>query len=386
MAIRSFLGWLAVLFLQCLLGARVEAQNAPASCLGSVLCQETNQWWAVCVPPLPPGAFNCSSNGWAEECQIATYQCPAICQDCESGTPVASNPINLATGDTFITQSDLIIPGLGGGLSLSRTWHSEFPFGESVPTSGMFGGNWRSTYEDLIYVDPEGLVKYVRGTGGIWTLGLGGTGGLGGTTEGGWTTWSYSMTAPANGNVSLAYNASLTSNAAYWTLSFNTGEKRVFTVGPNNTCPSVPPGCSTLPTIGYLTSITDRNGNTTSLTYDGLNRLTTVADPASRHLYFSYAPSSNLVTGVSSDVGISLSYAYDSQGRLATVTKPDLTTVSFQYVQYYGVSLISAVLDTNGKVLESHTYDNELRGLTSSRAGGVDAVTITYPFLFLEAP
>jgi YD repeat-containing protein len=112
--------------------------------------------------------------------------------------------------------------------------------------------------------------------------------------------------------------------------------------------------------------------------------LTTVTDPASRHLYFSYASqSSNLVVGVSSDTGSSLSYAYDGQGRLITITKPDLTTLSFQYVQYSGVSLISAVLDSNGKVLESHTYDVQLRGVTSSRAGGVEAVTITYPFLEL---
>jgi len=167
------------------------------------------------------------------------------------------------------------------------------------------------------------------------------------------------MIAPANGNLSLSYDGT------YWTITFNTGEKRIFNAA------------------GYLLSMSDRNGNTTQLTYDASNRLTTVTDPASRHLYFSYAsPSSNLVVGVSSDVGISLSYAYDAQGRLAAVTKPDLTTVSFQYVQYNGISLIAAVLDTNGKVLEAHTYDGQLRGLTSSRAGGVDAVTITYPFLF----
>jgi YD repeat-containing protein len=71
-----------------------------------------------------------------------------------------------------------------------------------------------------------------------------------------------------------------------------------------------------------------------------------------------------------------LSYAYDDQGRLVTVTKPDHTTTSFQYDSN---SLISAVLDSNGKVLESHTYDSSGRGLTSSRAGGAESVTVSYP-------
>ena len=131
----------------------------------------------------------------------------------------------------------------------------------------------------------------------------------------------------------------------------------------------------------------DRNGNITQLTYDSSYRLTTVTDPASRHLYFSYAsPTSYLVTSVTSDVGISLSYAYDGQGRLIQYTKPDQTTVSFQYNDPISF-LITAVLDSNGPVLESHTYDSHGIGLTSSRAGGVEAVTVTYPafaWIFVE--
>lgn len=139
-------------------------------------------------------------------------------------------------------------------------------------------------------------------------------------------------------------------------------------------------------TSGRLLSITDRNGNTTQLTYDASYRLISVTDPASRHLYFSYAgPTSYLVTGVSSDVGISLSYSYDGQGRLIQYTKPDKTTVSFQYNDP-NPSLITAVLDSTGKVLESHTYDSLGRGLTSSRAGGVEAVTVTYPPATYYAP
>jgi YD repeat-containing protein len=126
-----------------------------------------------------------------------------------------------------------------------------------------------------------------------------------------------------------------------------------------------------------LTTIIDRNGNTTTLTYDSANRLATVTDPASRHLYFGYgSPSSYLVTSVTSDFGISLSYAYDAQGRLTLVTNPDLTTVTYTYNSQ---SLITSVTDSNGKVLESHTYDSNGRGLTSSRAAGVEAVTLTYP-------
>jgi YD repeat-containing protein len=126
-----------------------------------------------------------------------------------------------------------------------------------------------------------------------------------------------------------------------------------------------------------LTTIIDRNGNATTLTYDSANRLATVTDPASRHLNFTYgSTSSHLVTGVSSDVGLSLSYSYDTQNRLSQVTNPDLTTVTFAYD---GQSRITSVTDSNSKVLESHTYDSSGRGLTSSRAAGVDAVTITYP-------
>ena len=76
------------------------------------------------------------------------------------------------------------------------------------------------------------------------------------------------------------------------------------------------------------------------------------------------------------DFGVSLSYLYDQLGRLTQVTKPDSTKVSFQYDDN---SYISAVLDNNGKVLEPHTYDSTGRGLTSSRAGGAESITVSYP-------
>jgi YD repeat-containing protein len=235
------------------------------------------------------------------------------------------------------------IPGLGGGLVLSRVWNSILPQTQAA-FSGMFGINWRSNYEQrLVFQSSDGYLKTINADGGVWTYGA--------LTVASPNT--YQPMAPANDTTTI------TEGSPNWTLVYKNGEKQLFDA-----------------TSGILRSIIDRNGNTTQLTYDSSNRLTTVTDPASRHLYFNYTGSSTLVSTVTSDFGISLSYTYDTQGRLTQVTKPDNTTVSFVYDAQ---NRITTVKDNEGKILESHTYDALGRGLTSSRANGVDAVTVTYP-------
>ena len=254
--------------------------------------------------------------------------------------PSLFKPVSLATGNTYIEEVDATIPGLSNGLTLVRRWNSQWPSTQMASQVGLFGPNWRSTYEERIFMGSDNYIKYSRSDGSFWSLTAGGL-----------------VVAPRN---MTASSLTLDSNRTQWTLVFQNGEQRIFNYSS-----------------GSLTSIIDRNGNTTTLSYDGTNRLTTVTDPAGRHLYFGYAnTSSRLVTSVTSDVGLSLSYSYDPQGRLIQVTKPDQTTMSFQYDAN---SLITAVLDSNGKILESHTYDSQGRGLTSSQAAGVNAVTLTYP-------
>jgi YD repeat-containing protein len=240
---------------------------------------------------------------------------------------------------------------------LTRTWNSKWPhfvrYSSGPATQyfppGRFGQNWWSTYEERVFMGDDGSLKYSREDGSIWSFGYDDT------------SAKWQVLAPANGGLTIIAGAS------YWTVSFKNGEQRRFS---NSS--------------GSLTSIIDRNGNTTLLSYDDLNRLVTVTDPASRHLTFSYNNSSHpyQVTGVSSDVGIALAYVYDDQERLISVTRPDNTVVTLEYndqSSINGQSLITAVRDSSGKILESHTYDALGRGLTSSRAGGVDAVTVTYP-------
>ena len=332
MAKRLFLIVVVALCLQCLFSVNTRAQT-PNNCLAT-----TTWWWG---DTRPPGWFIYSGYPGTFVYVIAAYkaECPAKPEN-QCG-PTASHPVYLCTGDTYIEETDVAIPGLGGGLSLRRRWNSIWPANEIASSVGIFGPNWRSTYEESIFMGGDNYLKYSRGNGDYWSFGVSDAGTL-------------VVASPAN------VAATLSQTASYWLLTFQNGEQRQFSL-----------------TTGLLTAIVDRNGNTTQLTYDSLKRLTTVTDPAARHLYFNYANGSSLLaTSVTSDIGITLSYAYDTQGRLSQVTKPDLTTVTFSY---NAQSQITTVTDSNGKVLESHTYDSAGRGLTSSQANGVNSVTLTYP-------
>jgi YD repeat-containing protein len=184
--------------------------------------------------------------------------------------------------------------------------------------------------------------KYARGNGSYWSFGIGNAGIL-------------VVASPAN------VSATLVQTPSNFVITFQNGETRQFSL-----------------TTGLLTAIVDRNGNTTQLSYDSSNRLTTVTSPASQHLYFNYGSgaTANLVTSVTSDApGFSWTYSYNSQGLLSQVTRPDTTTLNLAYNSLF---LITSVTDSQGKLLESHTYDSFGRGLTSSRANGVEAVTVSY--------
>jgi YD repeat-containing protein len=309
-------------------------------------CQSLAIWY---WPDPVPSGWQCTLPGqgpYSMLCIVPSGNCPPLvwCPQCGQFVPVGGAPINLTNGNTYIREKDIAIPGIGGGLALERNWNSIWPASEPTSAVGMFGPNWRSTFEERISAgsgSATGYDVYSRSDGGLWYFGGSGS--------------TLTLAAPAN------TTATLTSGSSYWTLTFQNGEQRRF----DNAS-------------GSLITIIDRNGNATQLTYNGSHQLTTITDPASRTLTFTYGTSCSpaVVTGVSASVGPALSYSYDTSCRLTQVTKPDFTTMSFTYNT---LSLITSVKDNSGIVLESHTYDSSGRGLTSSRAGGVEAVTISYP-------
>jgi hypothetical protein len=130
------------------------------------------------------------------------------CPDCNNG----GLPINFSNGNTWITHQDYSIPGLGGGLTLSRTWNSLWSLAQPPETSGIFGDSWRSTFEERIQTLTGGAVKYWKADGSslFFSFNVG--------------TGSYYMTAPANDQTSLNFDSGTT----LWTVTFKDGGKKIF--------------------------------------------------------------------------------------------------------------------------------------------------------------
>jgi YD repeat-containing protein len=329
----SIVGLLVCAFLMSFAGARGHAQSDP--------CQH----WATGVPsnPFPAGfgPWNCylvEYVGYTCSVNTCPPPNPSSCKDCSAG-----HPIDLITGDVFMEETDVKIPGLSGGLTLKRTWNSKWPPGMTPPVFPMFGVNWTSTYEERIFrqtINYQTFYWYARADGSLWAF----------------AGYPLFLVSPENVVASLGFDSNQN-----WVITFHNGEQRVFSFSS-----------------GSLIAIIDRNGNTTSLSYDATNRLVTVTDPGGRHLYFNYPNNSNRVSSVTSDVGLTVSYTYDAQGQhLTQVTENDGSFVTFTYDANYN---ITAVKDTLGNLIESHTYDIENRGLTSSRgSSGAEAVTVSYP-------
>lgn len=254
---------------------------------------------------------------------------------------MAGSPINLINGNVWIQQKDYALPGTGGGTQLARIWNSLWASSQPPAAAGIFGQGWVSTYEERLTWSSDGIIFYWRGDGSYWCFGQGSTPG------------SYTLISPSDERASLQYSSGL-----YFTLTLKDGSTRLFSAS------------------GYLLSITDRNGNQTVITYNGSN-IATVTDPAGRVLTFNYVNSAtpNQVSSIQDAAGVIASYSYDANSNLTHVTYADGSSLA---MAYDGSNQIMSVTDGNGKTLEAHTYDSSRHGLTSTKANGVDAISVLY--------
>ena len=126
-----------------------------------------------------------------------------------------------------------------------------------------------------------------------------------------------------------------------------------------------------------LKSIIDRNGNTTTLSYDGSNNLTSVTDAVNRSITFAYnAPNCPECVRTATDpLNRVTTYGYDTSKRLTQVTDALNKTMSYGYT---GANQLASVTDRRGNVVKQIGYDANRRVISQTFAdGGVERYNYT---------
>jgi len=262
---------------------------------------------------------------------------PGPSTECEAQ---AGQPINLTTGDVWISNKDYSVPGLAGGLSVSRIWNSLWNQSNPLFESGMFGRGWTSDFEERLQVFNSAHIIYWLGSGNTWVF----------EAPAGCSSCAYNLVSPANQQATLQYDSTTTT----YTVSFKNGTKKVFS------------------DTGLLLAVIDRNGNQTTVSYDSFDRITNISAPGGQWISYAYDDSQNEATSAYDAVGTIASFSY-VDGNLTQAVYADISQLNYEYDN---ASNIISVTDSEGKVLETHTYDINGRGLSSSRADSADSITI----------
>ena len=127
---------------------------------------------------------------------------------------------------------------------------------------------------------------------------------------------------------------------------------------------------------GNLTSLTDLNGNTISLSYQN-GRLSTVTDPFGRSLTFSY-DTSGKIASITDPAGKTIQFGYDSSNNLTLVTYQDESTKQYIYDDPGDVHNLTGIIDENGNLYATFAYDEKDRAIFSTHAGDANRIDITY--------
>lgn len=104
---------------------------------------------------------------------------------------------------------------------------------------------------------------------------------------------------------------------------------------------------------GYLAGIIDQNGRTTTITSTGAT-ISSITDPGGRTYNLAY--SNNLISSITDPLANAWKYTYDTFGRMLTKKDPANNTVTYTY-------------DANGKLLTSTDPEGKIRSMNYTQSG-----------------
>ena len=233
------------------------------------------------------------------------------------GTVKVADPVNITTGNYAYEHLDLSIPSRGLPLEFKRFYNSQDDY------DGPFGIGWSHTYNIFLIQSSDDQSNYVirRNPDGNKDKFIGNPDGTYSSPDGIFDT--------------------LTKNGQTYTITTKNGIAYQF----NQT--------------GYLSSITDRNGNQLTFTYDtNTGVLTTITDTVGRKVNLAYT-AERKVSSIRDFMGRVWQYAY-SNNDLISVTTPATTdyvqgtVTAYSYLNHN----LNSITDARGNVFLNITYDD----------------------------
>ncbi|WP_052948028.1 DNRLRE domain-containing protein [Aneurinibacillus tyrosinisolvens] len=255
--------------------------------------------------------------------------------------------VNPANGNLVVQNEDLSIPGRGVPISVKRTYNSR-----KSSTAGIFGYGWGSNLEAHLVDAGSGPIMFVDGDNTRHFFGQ--------TAGGGYV-------AAGGLYLTLVKNADGT-----YTMTQMDGTILHFDIN------------------GWISSMVDTNGNTTSFNVDAAGNLTSVQDASGRKATFTYG-TNGYVSSIMDPANHTISYGYDAAGNLTKVTDAAGNSTTFAYdarnikttIAYDTsdrVSSVSQPITVNGAVqtsTTSYSYDtvNLVTAVTDGEGRRVDYTT-----------
>ena len=278
-----------------------------------------------------------------------TNPCPAgaICKK-------KGDPVDLSSGLMVVSKTDIAFGGARGSLSITRTFRG------LTGNPGPFGIGTNHNYGYIMDSSnvTQGLINLIMPDGNQFPFVQQANGTF------------VNSTIPIVQGAVISNLACITTSYGYGcggNLRWKNGTTFVFQ-----------PLLIGQPWAAFLLSITDTNGNTTTLVHSPNvpMEITQVMDPIGRSLSFVY-DNSYRITSITDPIGRSVSYTYNSQGTLASVTDVNGGLTSYSYD---GQNDLLSITDPRGITYLQNTYDQNGRVIQQVAADG-GVTTFNYTLL-----
>lgn len=257
---------------------------------------------------------------------------------CEGGSSVCSQHLNtysfvsLTEGNVAETYSAAkVMSAFGPTLTFDLIYNSYNADGTRVSSDTGIGYGWTHTYNDYLFTQGEDIFRW-RGDGRVTKYSP-----VNGSYQ---ATPGYFETLVVNGQASITITDKYQTQYLYQSIfrpqqdplvpgRDGSGDLfRLVSITDHNG------NVTTLnySYLGYITSITDTYQRSLTLTYDGNLNLSSVTDPMGRTTTFGYNPKGTLLTSIKDPSGHLTTYTYNDLKQITSKTDRDgrLFTIGYQ--------------------------------------------------------